>query len=618
MLAAAMLVSGCSGKKNVAVEVPVESVQFGGEYERLLPKQRELVDQWYRQFNQIMTTDLVPESGYDKMPLSVRTSFEAVTHALINSQLTTEKGTKLGSAIDLVDAVETVKGQAMEGRGDSQFRIFVVLRQDAVEILKRSREFSRGHDNTIYHKGYPLNYRQGGTPSIQFSVTRNEERADIDVDYRSSAFPMVLFDGHLTSANSDVRAGNNYSHHVRKWEGFLDWWKSLFGLRVAAPQVTVKADWEVEEDPPITDDEEITVAVKGMLESWLLEQDPNTAASYLGPAALDCVLAVRGENNRTDLAQFHMLHQMKLVNQAVGETQNLSQVIRPLPSKSESAQMLQHQNQALFSLYEIPNHAVNAYMCPPSEGFKQIDHSRERRKHYAVVFEIVEPNGKKEALLQIWASDTAHWRMMAFHQEFESAEDLIPDLLDKAAAVPADSPAHPTGNPELVATVEKFFSTWIVDRDFETAANYFSNHAHDCTNLFLDSEKQPPHSMPSEAHRHLVDGLRLISERIASTGRLKDSLLGVSSWHPDVRVVQHPHETAYMLASVPQEISEPLACGERTEEPPIHEGLETLEGQHYLSAFQLKGTMRHPPAIFFLWAQAGSDWKIVTYHIEVH
>ena len=43
-------------------------------------------------------------------------------------------------------------------------------------------------DNTVYHNGYPISYRaRGGTPSIQISIA-TDNRADIDVDYRSPSF----------------------------------------------------------------------------------------------------------------------------------------------------------------------------------------------------------------------------------------------------------------------------------------------------------------------------------------------------------------------------------------------------------------------------------------------
>ncbi len=75
-----------------------------------------------------------------------------------------------------------------------------------------------------------MNYRQNGTPSIQFSMSKDGRHADIDVDYRSSRIPQGLFNGHLTAANSDVRAGNNTQVHLQRWQGLMDWWRSLFGL----------------------------------------------------------------------------------------------------------------------------------------------------------------------------------------------------------------------------------------------------------------------------------------------------------------------------------------------------------------------------------------------------
>jgi hypothetical protein len=44
-------------------------------------------------------------------------------------------------------------------------------------------------------------------------------------------FPAALFNGHLTSSNSDVRAGNNYDRHLNRWTEFQNWWRSFFGVR---------------------------------------------------------------------------------------------------------------------------------------------------------------------------------------------------------------------------------------------------------------------------------------------------------------------------------------------------------------------------------------------------
>ena len=76
--------------------------------------------------------------------------------------------------------------------GDEQFRVYVRLKPDTREMLEKSREFFRDHENTVYHVGYPHSYRQAGKePNIQISMSEDGLRADIDVDYRSSGSPQA-------------------------------------------------------------------------------------------------------------------------------------------------------------------------------------------------------------------------------------------------------------------------------------------------------------------------------------------------------------------------------------------------------------------------------------------
>ena len=138
-----------------------------------------------------------------------------------------------------MQSIETINGKVPKARGDLQFRMYVVLKPDALQKLKDSKEFFRDRDNTVYHHGYPVNYRQDGSaPTIQISMSKDARHADIDVDYRSSKFPQALINGHLTAANSDVRAGNNTQRHLQRWQGLTDWWRNLFGLDVSEPDTT--------------------------------------------------------------------------------------------------------------------------------------------------------------------------------------------------------------------------------------------------------------------------------------------------------------------------------------------------------------------------------------------
>jgi len=146
--------------------------QFAGTYEQLRPAQRALIDEWYAEYNRLMN-EHDPPSDYNQLSLSTRTTFEAVTHALLTTNLTNKDGQPLGNALDIVQAIETINGKVPSARGDLQFRMYVMLKPDAVQTLKGSREFFRDRDNTVYHHGYPMNYRQGGgAPSIQVPLPR--------------------------------------------------------------------------------------------------------------------------------------------------------------------------------------------------------------------------------------------------------------------------------------------------------------------------------------------------------------------------------------------------------------------------------------------------------------
>src|ERR1700744_4543748 len=97
-----------------------------GPYELLKPQQKQLIDEWYADYNKAMHENL-PPSDYNQLPLSIRTTFEAITHALMTTKLTDKSGQSLGDALQLVQAIETINGKVPKARGDLQFRMYVTL-----------------------------------------------------------------------------------------------------------------------------------------------------------------------------------------------------------------------------------------------------------------------------------------------------------------------------------------------------------------------------------------------------------------------------------------------------------------------------------------------------------
>ena len=275
----------------VAQNQPAGTSQaFQGTYEQLKPQQKLLIDDWYADYNKMMHEDL-PPSDYNQLSLSTRTTFEAITHALMTTKLTGKSGQPTGNALELVQSIETINGKVPQARGDLQFRMYVTLKPDAWQKLKDSTEFFRDRDNTVYHHGYPVNYRQDGSaPTIQISMSKDGRHADIDVDYRSSKFPRALMNGHLSAANSDVRAGNNTQRHLQRWQGLTDWWRNLFGLDTPEPDtseaVTVNGDIP---PVPLKGNGKLEDAVQDFLNSWLVEQKPELSAAYLSSRSFACL-----------------------------------------------------------------------------------------------------------------------------------------------------------------------------------------------------------------------------------------------------------------------------------------------------------------------------------------
>ncbi len=65
---------------------------FGSSYASLQPLQKRLVDDWFKRFGATVKKPVDPAMGYESLPLSARTTFNAVTHALLMTKLTGDSG----------------------------------------------------------------------------------------------------------------------------------------------------------------------------------------------------------------------------------------------------------------------------------------------------------------------------------------------------------------------------------------------------------------------------------------------------------------------------------------------------------------------------------------------
>jgi hypothetical protein len=328
--------------------------------------QQHLYEPYARRDAEARGRTMTAGEHFDSQPISARTTYDSVTHALLNSKLTDANGEDLGTAFDLLTSIDRVAGQYHGRMGDEQFRLFVELEPDAVEILGRSREFFRDRDNTVFHVGYPLSFRQiDRVPNIQFSVSEDGRRADIDIDYRSSGLPQGLFNGHLSASNSDVRAGDNLDRHNRRWAGFVAWWRGIFGTVPEEQQRsqsfvdTTNADVSAPLPPnrprgaAITEPQD---AVQEFLTDWLVRRDLDEALDALSTSVVACVNVdddmenetVRGEEAGRVLRDTmrHALHEMEGLR-------DLTEAIEAPASHGDVARLVPHAFERAFTLMTL-------------------------------------------------------------------------------------------------------------------------------------------------------------------------------------------------------------------------------------------------------------------------
>jgi hypothetical protein len=587
--------------------------QFGGSYSSLDARRRAYVDDWVARFIQVTGQKMEAESFYDTfIRVSTKTTFEAVTHAMMTTVLTDASGNRLGDALDLVERVDGVKGRVMGAASDRQFRMYVRLKEGALNTLAQSTEFRRSGDNTIYHKGYPTNFReQGGTPSIQISVASDGRRADIDVDYRSSGFPLAMFNGHLTASNSDVRAGNNYDRHAARWNGFQNWWQSFFGVRVPDEKEVERGD-SSGPAPPRVGRKTIDAMAEDFLKAWLLEGDINAALSYVSPRASAC-LAEESDDPATfdrGMAPFVLAHRLKAAHDALGPHSSLESLLVGVRLTTPGLRLVKQPHHAQFVIYAVPDDVAAAFDCESRQSLiTEKSVARTYGNYFGATFYIKGPQ-KPTSLALLWAQERGYWQIVSWQVEPEDDSDL-----PAVATPPTATPARIAAEASLVDAARRFLESWLVRKDYDTAFQFTSSRSYACYNLVRGSE-QPAATSLEDAGRKIRVALEQSGGAVGNVRRLEDVLTAAPPFHPAVRVMDHRDSRTFTLSSVPDALADAADCTVRSEG-----GREISDvPPSYGNAFELTVRFRtragEPPVFRTMWTREGGVWRIAVYDVE--
>ena len=590
-----------------------ESLELGKSYAALRPEQKRLIDDFIRHYNVTTGSDLVAEQAYDNARLSTRTTFDAVTHALLNANMTNAKGKSLGRAIDLVEAVDQVMGEESGMGGDLQFRLYVYLKPNAVDILGRSQEFSRDRDNSVYHKGFPICYRlKKGPPSIQFSISRDHKLSDIDVDYRSSSFPKGLVNGHLSASNSDVRAGNNLERHDRRWSGLNGWWRNVFGQLGTGGKPPKENATErmgnIPLNPAVKADQGVDKSAHDFLQSWVVGKEPNKSVAYFSRLSYPCLEVVAHKSGQPvppGMIRLRTMMAMQKFSDSLGTVNSVADVFEPA-GKWSQLKPAKNAYASEFLLVNVPAEmgADEECIAAPKDDTKE--------KYFATAFRGKQGDSRNKVMSLLWAKEGDYWKIVAIRMEDGSDAGIVPGNA-VAQAVPAvDEPRSIAGDPAAVKEITEFYQTWIVKRNVTQASTFASPRSYACLAPSADQKKLTPLA-------RIQFGLQQPLAKIPSGASLSDMMSGVQPSNDLLRPVEQENSKAFAMMAVPDQKANSFLCQHR-QSPEVSPDLKPSNakyGTYYLSASRLNYGEEQSPALLLLWTKEGTSWKVVAWAVEL-
>lgn len=608
-----MLPAGLLGQE------PAKPRDFLGGYADLAPEQKRLVDDWCQRFSQTIGKAVEPSQAYENLALSEKTTFNAVTHALLTTALTDQAEKGLGPAIQLIGKLDKISGKAANASADQQFRIYVQLKPGALELLSSSREFARTHDNTVFHKGYPICFRtKPATPSIQVSLSADARIADIDVDYRSSSFPVALVNGHLTASNSDVRSGNNDERHNQRWEGLPNWWRSLLGLPVAE-ESTALAEFGnvIPKLPKLTSKAKPEEVIRDFLSSWLVEYKPQDAMAYFDSEAYACMEVEQGKRVDRGMAPFVMLKAMQDVNSKLGKVTHLTQASAGMRLTGARARVIPQPYESEFVLYDVREDLAEQVKCSNTvTNFEQASakdlQSKAFGKYVAAVFRLQSGKEKGETVATLWAKRDNYWKLITYDVEPEFDKLRSPDLRSTSTETMLE---RVEGDPQMIQAATEFMKDWFVRGRPEKALEHVSIKCYDCVNLYRPEDKPPPKN-DEDARRMLLEGMRRVAGSAGNVKKLNLAIVAPSPHHPDLKLVKQGEEKSFVIVSITDVMGARAECSKRTrgeEVQLISPSGTKMYGNFYATGFKLARGGEDSSVLWCIWAREDGKWKILSY-----
>ena len=493
--------------------------------------------------------------------------------------------------------------------------MYVRLTPNAREMLNRSREFKRGIDNTVYHKGYPINYReQQGTPSIQISIAMDDRLADVDVDYRASFFPVSLFNGHLSAANSDVRAGDNAERHAGRWTGYQNWWRSFFGAgveRAAVDKDTMPAFTLPK--VPRAGKKNINEMVPDFLQAWLVEGNVVAAMGYVSERSYACLAQDAPDPSAFDrgLAPVQILVNLKAAHDALGKHDSLEGLTIGVPLPIPGLRAVPQPHQGQFVLYDVPGQNGRQVRLREPVDTGRADEG-DRARTASIMPRASASPGQRRTPRSRYCGP----KRTGTGRSCPGTSRRSPMRRRFRRRHPSPRSCGSKRTSTLVQAAKTFVDTWLIRKDYDAAFQVLSTKSYACYDLVRGPDA-PASTSLDDAGRKIRASLERIGQWVGTSRNLESIVEAAEPRHPSIRVMDQPYSHMFSLTSFPAALGDAVECDARARGAVPPDPVPLEYGQAFGMTFRFRTEAGDAPVLRLLWRKEGNAWRVTSYDVEL-
>jgi hypothetical protein len=441
--------------------------------------------------------------------------------------------------------------------------------------------------------------------------------SDIDVDYRAGGFPKGLVSGHLTAANSDVRAGNNLDRHDSRWSGLNGWWREVFGLLGSGGKPPKETATEklgrIPLNPAVKGDQGIDKSAHDFLKSWVVDKQPNLSVAYFSRRSYPCLEAISRKNRKQaepGMVRLQAVMAMDKFNTTLTTVNSVGDVFEPADQWLPELKEVKNAYASEFRLVSVPSDIGADEECVAVQDDES--GKRPQEKYFGTALTSKQGGSGNKTMALLWAQEGGYWKIIAIRMEDSSDAGIIPGKV--AATAPAEEePKSIAGDPGAVKDITQFYQTWVVKRGSAQASKFVSQRSYACLRAPSAEEKSlaPPARVRSALDRVLA--------RIPQEANLFKLMSSVQPVNDLLRPVEQENSKAFAIMAVPDQMADSFLCQNRhlAEKTPELKPVDGKYGTYYLSASRMNFGEEQSPALLLLWTKEKAGWKVVAWAVEV-